>query len=133
MTAAEMVGALLVRDCTVLLGFRHSSRASYPGVWDMIGGHVEPGEDLSQAISRELYEELGIVAVVGQPLETLCDASLEMSLTVWRIDRWSGVVENRAPHEHSELRWFHIDEIDDLALPHRAYPELIAAALSWQR
>lgn len=33
----------------------------YPGEWTFFGGHVEPGEDIEQAIFRELYEEIRYV------------------------------------------------------------------------
>ncbi len=37
-------GGVLVRGGEVLLARRSDDRAFYPGVWDVIGGHCEPGE-----------------------------------------------------------------------------------------
>ncbi|QGK70001.1 NUDIX domain-containing protein [Allosaccharopolyspora coralli] len=31
----------------------------FPGCWDIVGGHVEPGETLHQALAREVEEETG--------------------------------------------------------------------------
>jgi 8-oxo-dGTP pyrophosphatase MutT (NUDIX family) len=61
------VGAVLIRDedrrdasPLVLLGRREAGRAFYPGVWDVLGGHLEPGETSEQALARELREEVGV-------------------------------------------------------------------------
>lgn len=32
----------------------------FPGYWDLIGGHIEPGETPEEALQREIMEELGI-------------------------------------------------------------------------
>lgn len=38
---------------------RSPSRRLFPGCWDVVGGHVEPGETLHQALAREVEEETG--------------------------------------------------------------------------
>jgi 8-oxo-dGTP pyrophosphatase MutT (NUDIX family) len=53
---AEMVGAVLVRDGTLLLGLRSPARRLCPNCWDTIGGHVEPGETVEETLRRELEE-----------------------------------------------------------------------------
>jgi hypothetical protein len=51
------VGAVLVRErdddrhdasLLVLLGRREAGRAFYPDVWDVLGGHLEPGRPPSR-------------------------------------------------------------------------------------
>ena len=53
------MGAVLVRErdddrhaasSLVLLGRREAGRAFYPDVWDVLGGHLEPGETTEQAL-----------------------------------------------------------------------------------
>ncbi|WP_030416402.1 NUDIX hydrolase [Streptomyces sp. NRRL S-1448] len=38
---------------------RSADRRLFPGAWDIVGGHVEPGETLLQALAREVTEETG--------------------------------------------------------------------------
>lgn len=38
---------------------RSPGRRLLPGTWDVVGGHVEPGESLEQALAREVAEETG--------------------------------------------------------------------------
>lgn len=46
----------------VLLQHRDEHAPRAPGVWGIVGGHVESGEDFDTAMVRELEEETGIVA-----------------------------------------------------------------------
>src|ERR1700722_19353993 len=58
---AKTVGALLIRpNGRVLLGLRAPSKKAWPRHWDTIGGHVEDGESLDDALVREIQEEVGV-------------------------------------------------------------------------
>lgn len=46
----------------VLLLRRLSSDAELPGLWELPGGHVEPGEAVVESLRREIFEETGIRA-----------------------------------------------------------------------
>ena len=56
-----VVAAMLCRGRSVLLCHRSPGRLWYPDVWDLPGGHVEPGEHPGQRPARELSEELGVL------------------------------------------------------------------------
>ena len=59
--------ALVVRDGAVLLT-RNSVRGPRPGTWTLPGGGVDHGEAPAAAVAREVLEECGLEATVGQLL-----------------------------------------------------------------
>ncbi|HEV2356660.1 MAG TPA: NUDIX domain-containing protein [bacterium] len=121
------MGALLVRNGAVLLGKRAPTRQLAPDVWDVFGGHVEPGETAEAALARELREELGIYAKQVNLLEVLDDPQLpDGAFPLFVVDEWVGVPFNNSPEEHTEIRWFSLDQIERLPLAHPAYVSLIA-------
>ena len=60
MEIARCVAGALVRDGKVLLVQRSPQVRHYPGVWDLMGGHVEGDESLEDALRREALEELQV-------------------------------------------------------------------------
>ena len=113
----------------MLLCLRSRHRESYPGVWDVPGGHVEPGESLQTALARELAEELGIQAEVpsGLPWKVVVNGDVRLSLFL--IERWQGVITNCAPDEHESVQWVSPADIEKLELAHPAYEEILAEAM----
>jgi 8-oxo-dGTP diphosphatase len=59
-----VAAGILQRGNSILICQRHRSDA-YGLQWEFPGGKVEPGEDLAEALQRELAEELGIQVAVG--------------------------------------------------------------------
>ena len=98
-----------------------------PDVWDLPGGHREPGESAEQALVRELAEELGVTAVRCSVVGVLAEPGLR--LTLLRVDRWDGEPANTAPDEHDELRWCTPRDLPGMRLAHAAYPALLADLL----
>jgi 8-oxo-dGTP diphosphatase len=59
--------ALVRRDDSVLLT-RNSPRGPRPGTWSLPGGGLDHGEPPAVAVAREVLEETGLVATVGELL-----------------------------------------------------------------
>lgn len=60
MAALQVVGALITDGQHRVYAHRRSpDRRLLPGIWDIVGGHVEPGETRQAALAREIEEETG--------------------------------------------------------------------------
>ena len=55
-------------DGRIFVQRRSPERRLFPNCWDIVGGHVEPGETLDEALAREVAEETGwtVSVVLGQ-------------------------------------------------------------------
>lgn len=132
----DIANALLIRHATVLLARRSPHRKAYPGLWSFPGGHVERGEGLTEALSRELREEFGIVPTDYRLLESIADpnaaADDPISYYMYAVTAWQGGEPTILDAEHTELRWFTQAEaisLPDLALDEyrtllRSFPEI---------
>ncbi len=60
----KVVAALIESDGKLLVCQRRRGDR-FALLWEFPGGKVEPGEDLPQALARELSEELGVAAPIG--------------------------------------------------------------------
>ncbi len=60
-----VTAAVICRDGKILLAKRPSS-GLLGGLWEFPGGKVEQGESLTEALQREIHEELGVELLVGE-------------------------------------------------------------------
>jgi 8-oxo-dGTP diphosphatase len=117
----EVVAAAIVNphgECLVTLRPDHVHQG---GKWEFPGGKIEPGESPSEALARELHEELGIVPSKALPLISLRHdyADKSVQLDVWQVDRFEGVPHGR---EGQPLRWVPIQalRVDEFPAANRA-------------
>ncbi len=107
----EIVGGVLIRKRELLLGRRAPMKRICPNTWDALGGHREAGETLEQTLARELQEEIGVTPLAFAWIATLpfVHDGRAAAFTLYRVDAWTGepVLAN---DEHTELRWFGIEE-----------------------
>lgn len=118
-TPVVTVGALLVNDAgQVLLGLRASWKAAWPDHWDCIGGRVEPGEALDDAMKREVREETGVTPTEFLWLESVPERRPELYGDalhhVYAVTAWTGGTPENICDEHAEIRWFALEELKSL-------------------
>lgn len=117
----QIVNAVFVGPEGVLLARRSPHRKNYPDCWSFPGGHVEAGESLDDVLLREIGEELAVVPLAFQPFMRIPDPHAvtdPITYQMYLVRHWRGTPQI-VDAEHSELRWFSIEEasrLDDLAL-----------------
>jgi 8-oxo-dGTP diphosphatase len=106
----QVVAALIVKDDKILVCQR-TRHQSMPLKWEFPGGKIETGEQPRDALRRELDEELGIDATIGEEVmrmrhEYKTGNSVELRFYVVR--EYAGSIENRI---FREIRWAKREEL----------------------
>ena len=105
-------------DGRVLVTRRSPAKLTWPGVWtNSFCGHPEPGEDLTDAVHRRAWDELGA---------RLADVRSVLPEFRYRAVSVSGIVENEVcpvytaqlasaldphPDEVADVRWMTLDDL----------------------
>ena len=107
----EVVAALLWEKDKFLICQRPASKARGL-LWEFVGGKVEPGETLPQALVRECREELDITVEVGRQFMQVVHAypDLLIRLTLFHCTIREGVPRAL---EHADIRWIHPSQADE--------------------
>ncbi len=113
-TWIPVVAAFIRKEDKVLLGKRPDGLLA--GVWEFPGGKIEAGEAPEQALRRELREELGVEAEIGELRIANTHLYGEKAVIVMFYDVifWKG--EPKTKHHH-ELKWVTPEEIRTLSIP----------------
>jgi|SRR6266850_1713509 len=133
---ARTVGALFIGpDGKVLLGLRAPSKKVWPQHWDTIGGHVEDGESLDDALIREVQEEAGVTPTRFKLIATVKERQPEIYGEalhhIYAVTRWQGGDPANVSDEHTELKWFSIGEMRELTnIVDPDYPRLAELAMT---
>lgn len=104
------VGVLIRPDGAVLFGQRLAGKP-YAGWWEFPGGKLETGETVTQALARELHEELGIDIAGSSPwvVREHVYPHAHVRLHFHRVEHWRGEPRSK---EAQALRWLTPDAID---------------------
>jgi 8-oxo-dGTP diphosphatase len=100
----RVVAALIERNGTLLVCQR-TRHQTMPLKWEFPGGKIEEGEQPRDALRRELEEELGIVATIGDELARIQHEYPNggmVELRFYVVRQYQGEIENRI---FREIQW----------------------------
>jgi len=110
-----VVAGFVRKGSMVLIGQRPENH-SLAGQWEFPGGKIESGETPEAALARELSEELGIEAEVGE-LKLACThhyGEVNILILFYEILFWKG--EPKTKH-HLALEWIEPHSLMDRQIP----------------
>jgi 8-oxo-dGTP diphosphatase len=100
----RVVAALIEKNGTLLVCQR-TRHQTMPLKWEFPGGKIEEGEQPRDALRRELEEELGIVATIGDELARIQHEYPNggmVELRFYVVRKYEGEIENRI---FREIQW----------------------------
>lgn len=106
---------IIINQSQILIAER-PSHTTYPGLWEFPGGKIEVNETQEQALTRELFEEVGIHVVSSHPLITTHysidnrTVTLEVSLVL----NYQGEPYGK---EGQIIRWVATEELTNYQFP----------------
>ena len=106
----QVVAALIVRNGKLLICQRTKDQPMALK-WEFPGGKIEPGEEQVAALRRELDEELGISATIGEKVASVQHQYKRggaVELHFYRVREYEGEMENRI---FEQIRWVDRQEL----------------------
>lgn len=107
----EVVAALIKRGDKFLICQRPENKARGL-LWEFVGGKVEKGETLKQALIRECKEELNVILDVG---DVFIEVTHEYPDLTVHLTLFNAVIVDGEPQliEHNDMKWITVSEISD--------------------
>jgi mutator protein MutT len=110
-----VVAAAVIEDRGRFFVTRRQKGVHLEGLWEFPGGKCDPGESLEDCLRRELKEELGVDATIGDELFSVThdypDRRVELHFLSCALDR------PPEPLLGQEMRWIARRDLDSLRFP----------------
>jgi len=130
-TGPQGIVFMLVRDGMILMERCPKKAARHGGEWFIPGGRIEAGEDVFEALDREMGEEIGCVSLAAGEMEPV-DAGVPGApflVVPFYVGAWKGDVPDFClDHPDVPLRWMSLAEV--AASPVSVIREMVSPLLS---
>ena len=112
----KLIAAGVIENNGKILIAKRAKKDALFGKWEFPGGKVEAGETLQECLKRELFEELGIRAEVGEYLctSTFCHKDTTFDMCAFKVPSFEG---NIFLSEHSAIAWVTPSELSNYEMP----------------
>lgn len=109
-------------DIEALIVKRQPTRRLYPGKWECGGGQVRSGESFTEAVKRQIREELGVVVekviIFGTYDIAVPELDQKKIPGMKFVCLWKEYVNGEGPQldeeEHSEFYWQSVNDLSDI-------------------
>lgn len=110
-----VVAGFLKKDGRILVGQRPENN-SLAGLWEFPGGKIELGESPEEALARELSEELGIEAQIGELKLSVTHSYNDVGIVIlfYEVLFWKGEPKNK---HHLMVEWIYPEELRERSIP----------------
>lgn len=105
------VRAFIVKNNDVLILQREKNSVQKPGIWEIPGGRLEPGENPFLGLQREVKEETGLNITVLEPLSVrhfVRDDGQTITMLIFECIADSKTV--RLSSEHDAFQWIEVSK-----------------------
>ena len=109
----EVVGAIIKDGDRYLVGQRAANK-SQGGLWEFIGGKIEPGETPERALARECREELDLEIENEHIIDSVIHKYPEKTIRLTLISCSPTAGSTPKALEHQQIRWVSREEMDDM-------------------
>ena len=109
----EVVGAIIKDGDRYLVGQRPANK-SQGGMWEFMGGKIEPGETPEQALARECREELALEIENENVVDSVVHEYPEKTIRLILISCSPKSDSVPKAIEHQQIRWVTREEMDGL-------------------
>jgi 8-oxo-dGTP diphosphatase len=100
----KVVGAIIENENSEILCALRSTKMTLPNLWEFPGGKVKENEEVSEAINREIKEELGCVVeftgIFNDNLHEYEDVIVNLITVKCKI-----IIGNPKAKEHDKVIW----------------------------
>ena len=109
MKITEVVAAL-IWDGDKFLACQRPAHKARGLLWEFVGGKLEPGETMEEALVRECREELAVELSVGDVFMQVLHEYPDITV---RLTLFNAKIAAGEPKmlEHNDIRWLHPSEI----------------------
>lgn len=121
-------GVMVREQRLLVMCYRYGGRDRF----NLPGGNLEPGEEVTACLAREFAEELDLEVAVGRLLFCVETAAVERHVLhlVFQVSHLSGTpCLNSAQTRAVELRWLPVEAVEEAPL----YPAVAPALGAWLR
>jgi len=103
---------------------RADTKKFLPGVYELPGGHIDYGEDIAEGLKREIMEEFGMRAAIGDPFAAftyLNEIKGSHSVEIIYFTEFADPIKNITihPEDHSRFEWIAEDELQKVFTEHK--------------